>query len=87
MPSAIIHYQNSNALRTLQQLGNSLGFTVDTSNESEILPLESKGQIAFINGIPYQEVNPKADITRILGIFDGNNYTKQSLRDKTWKKR
>ena len=87
MPSAIIHYQNSNALKILQQLGSSMGFTVDASIESEIIPQEAKGQIDFINGIPYQAANPKADITKIVGIFDGSNYTKQFLRDKSWKKR
>ena len=87
MPSAIIHYQNLNALRILQQIGSSMGFTIDMPNASETVPQVTKGKIEFINGIPYQTANPKADITKIVGIFDGNNYTKQSLRNKSWKKR
>ena len=87
MPSAIIHYQNSNALKILQQIGSSMGFTVDVTNSSEIVSQEANEKIAFINGIPYQAANPKADVTKIVGIFDGNNYTKQSLRDKSWRKR
>jgi len=87
MPTAIIHYQNPDALRILQQIGSSMGFTIDMPNTLETWPKETNVKIEFINGIPYQAANPKADITKIVGIFDGNNYTKQSLREKSWRKR
>ena len=88
MPTAIIHYSNPKAISLLKEMGNFMGFSIDANTDADKeqnnTVVESTG---LINGIPYQKANPKADITKLLGIFDSSHYTKESLRNKAWKRR
>ncbi|MFP5039807.1 hypothetical protein [Parasediminibacterium sp. JCM 36343] len=89
METAVIHYENAGAIKLLKEMGKFMGFTVETKHKKEEASSEVSrpATITLINGIPYQAANLKADVTKLFNVFGEHNYTKQSLRDKAWKKR
>ncbi|MEO8944823.1 MAG: hypothetical protein ABI297_09500 [Ginsengibacter sp.] len=82
--TAIIKYKNPEALKILNDIGKYLDFTIEKETEST---KKNKQDIIFVNGVPCLPPDPKADFRKLKGEFTGLNYTKDSLREKAWKKR
>lgn len=82
--TAIIKYKNPDAIKILKDIGKFLDFTI----EEGLNPGKNKNQgIVFINGVACLPPDPKADFKKLKGEFTGLSYTKESLREKAWKKR
>ncbi|HET7118519.1 MAG TPA: hypothetical protein VFI29_18635 [Hanamia sp.] len=82
--TAIIKYKNPDAIKILKDIGKFLDFTIEKGLKSG----GNKNQrIIFINGVACLLPDPKADFRKLKGEFTGLNYTKESLREKGWKKR
>lgn len=82
--TAIIKYKNPDAIKILKDIGKFLDFTI----EKESKPVKNQNQeIAFINGVACLPPDPKADFKKLKGEFTGLNYSKDSLREKAWRKR
>lgn len=82
--TAIIKYKNPDAIKLLKDIGKFLDFTIEQESQ------QGKNQdpgIIFIDGVACLPPDPKADFKKLKGEFTGLNYSKDSLRDKAWRKR
>jgi hypothetical protein len=82
--TAIIKYKNPDAIKILKDIGKFLDFTIEQESQHE--KNQDQG-IVFIDGVGYLPPDPKADFKKLKGEFTGLNYSKDSLRDKAWRKR
>ena len=82
--TAIIKYKNPDAIKILKDIGKFLDFTIEQESQQE---KNQSQEIVFIDGVACLPPNPKADFKRLKGEFTGLNYSKDSLREKAWRKR
>lgn len=82
--TAIIKYKNPDAIKVLKDIGKFLDFTIEQESPQD--KNQSQG-IEFIDGVACLPPDPKADFKRLKGEFTGLNYSKDSLREKAWRKK